>query len=80
MGVLPELVVPVMFVLVVIAILVVTSRSHFVAGIVAVAVVLSPFGAFVHSEDPSLVTELLSAAGGASALSRSPSARLPIWS
>jgi Ion channel len=63
MGVLPELVVPVMFVLLVIAILVVTSRSHFVAGIVAVAVVLSPFGAFVHSEDPSLVTELLSAAG-----------------
>jgi hypothetical protein len=61
MGVLPRLVPSLMFVVLVIAILLVTSRSHFVAWVVAVAVVLSPAGAFVREEDPSLVTEWLSA-------------------
>jgi voltage-gated potassium channel Kch len=63
MGVIPQLAVPLMFVLFVVAILVVTSRSHVAAALVAVAVVLSPFGAFVRNEDPSLVTEWLSAGG-----------------
>jgi hypothetical protein len=63
MGVLPRLVVSVMFVLLVIAVLVVTSRSYFVSALVVVAVVLTPFGAFVRADDPSLFTELLSAGG-----------------
>jgi hypothetical protein len=63
MGVIPRLVVPLMFVLLVIAILVVTSRSHVAAGFVVIAVVLSPFGAFVREELPSLLTEWLSAGG-----------------
>jgi hypothetical protein len=63
MGVLPRLVVPVMFVLLVIAVLVVTSRSYVVSALVVVAVVLTPFGAFVRADHPSLITELLSAGG-----------------
>jgi hypothetical protein len=63
MGLLPQLVVPLMFVVLVVAILVVTSRSHVAAALVAVAVVLSPAGAFVRQEHPSLVTECISAAG-----------------
>jgi hypothetical protein len=63
MGVIPQLIVPLMFVLFVVAILVVTSRSHFAAGLVVIAVLLSPFGAFAHAEHPSLLTEWLSAGG-----------------
>lgn len=63
MGVLPEIVLPLMFVLFVIATLVVTSRSHVAAGLVVIAVVLTPFGAFVHAEHPSLLTEWLSTGG-----------------
>jgi hypothetical protein len=63
MGVLPQLVLPAMFILLVLATLVVTSRSHLAAGVVLVAVLLSPAGAFVHAEDPSVLTECLSAAG-----------------
>jgi hypothetical protein len=63
MGLLPRPVVPLMFLLLVIAILVVTSRSHFAAALVVVAVALSPFGAFVRDEHPSLLTEWLSAGG-----------------
>ena len=63
MGVLPRPVVPVMFVLLVIAVLVVTSRSYVVSALVLVAVVLTPFGAFVRADHPSLFTELLSAGG-----------------
>jgi hypothetical protein len=63
MGVLPRLVVPGMFVLLVIAVLVVTSRSYVVSALVVVAVVLTPFGAFVRADHPSLFTELLSAGG-----------------
>lgn len=63
MGVLPELVVPLMFVLLVISILVVTSRSYYVSALVAVAVILSPAGAFVRSDHPSPLTDLLNAGG-----------------
>jgi hypothetical protein len=63
MGVIPELVVPVMFALLVVATLVVTSRSHFASGVVLIAVILSPAGAFVHAEDPNLLTVWLSAGG-----------------
>jgi hypothetical protein len=63
MGVLPQLVLPAMFILLVLATLVVTSRSHLAAGVVLVAVLLSPAGAFVHAEDPSVLTVCLSAAG-----------------
>ena len=63
MGVLPELVVPLMFVLLVISILVVTPRSYYVSALVAVAVILSPAGAFVRSDHPSPLTDLLNAGG-----------------
>ncbi len=62
-GVMPEMIVPALFVLLVIAILVVTSRSHVAAGVVIVAVALSPFGVLVHAEHPSVLTEWLSAIG-----------------
>ena len=51
-----------MFILFVLATLVVTSRSHLAAGVVAIAVLLSPVGAFVHAEHPSALTEWLSLA------------------
>jgi hypothetical protein len=63
MGLLPELVLPAMFVLFVLATLVVTSRSHLAAFLVFVAVLLSPAGAFIHAEHPSVLTEWLSAGG-----------------
>jgi hypothetical protein len=63
MGVIPDFILPAMFILLVIAILVVTSRSHVAAIAVLIAVALSPFGAFVHAEDPSVLTEWLSAGG-----------------
>lgn len=63
MGVLPRLVLPAMFILLVLAILVVTSRSPFAAAVVVVAVLLSPAGAFVQAEEPSVLTECLSASG-----------------
>jgi hypothetical protein len=63
MGAIPEFIVPVMFVLLVIAILVVTLRSNAAAIAVLIAVALSPFGALVHAEHPSLLTEWLSAGG-----------------
>jgi hypothetical protein len=63
MGVLPSFVLAAMFILFVLATLVVTSRSHLAAGIVLIAVLLSPAGAFVHAENPSVLTEWLSAGG-----------------
>ncbi len=63
MGLIPVLVLPAMFVLLVIAILVVASPSHIATGAVLISVALSPFGALVHAEHPSLVTEWLSAGG-----------------
>ena len=63
MGVLPEIVVALLFVVLVIAILVVTSRSYYVSALVIVAVILTPFGAFVQADHPSFLTECLSAGG-----------------
>jgi hypothetical protein len=63
MGMIPGFVLPAMFVLLVFAILVVTSRSHLAAIAVLIAVALSPFGALVHAEHPSVLTEWLSAGG-----------------
>lgn len=63
MGWLPELALPAMFILLVLATLVVTSRSNLAAGLVLISVVLSPLGAFVHAEDPSVLTVWLNAAG-----------------
>jgi len=63
MGVLPEFVLPTMFILLVISILVVTWHSHVAAIAVTVAVVLSPVGTFLWREDPSPLTQWLSAGG-----------------
>jgi hypothetical protein len=63
MGVLPSLVVPVMFVALVIAILVVTWHSHIATIAVLIAVVLSPVGTLLWREHPSPLTEWLSAGG-----------------
>jgi hypothetical protein len=63
MGVMPAFVLPVMFMLLVFATLVVTSRSYFAAWFVFIAVLLSLFGTLVHAEHPSVLTDWLSAAG-----------------
>ncbi len=63
MGLIPVMVLPVVFVLLVLAILVVTWRSHLATVAVLIAVALSPFGVLVHLEHPSVVTEWLSAGG-----------------
>lgn len=63
MGWLPDFVLPVMFALFVLATLVVTSRSHLAAAIVAVSVVISIIGIIIHAEYPSIFTEWLSAGG-----------------
>ncbi len=62
MGVLPPLV-ALMFVLLVISILAVTSRSYYVSTLVVVAVILSPADAFVRADHPLMLTELLNAGG-----------------
>jgi hypothetical protein len=62
-GWLPEFILPAMFVLFVFATLVVTSRSHFAAALVIVAVLLSPIGSILHAEHPSVLTEWVSACG-----------------
>jgi hypothetical protein len=63
MGVLPEFILPAMFILLVISILVVTWHSHIAAIAVTTAVVLSPVGTFLWREDPSPLTQWLSAGG-----------------
>jgi hypothetical protein len=63
MGVLPSLVVPVMFVALVIAILIVTWHSHMATIAVLIAVVLSPVGTLLWREHPSPLTEWLNAGG-----------------
>jgi len=63
MGWLPDFVLPAMYILFVLSTLVVTSRSHFAAAIVAVSVVLSSIGIIAHEEYPSIFTEWLSAGG-----------------
>ena len=63
MGVLPELIAPLTFVALVIAILVVTWHSHVATIAVLIAVVLSPIGTLLWQEDPSTLTQCLSAGG-----------------
>jgi Ion channel len=63
MGVLPEFVLPTMFILLVISILVVTWQSHWAAFAVTAAVILSPIGTFLWREDPTPLTQWLSAGG-----------------
>ncbi|HMG77131.1 MAG TPA: potassium channel family protein [Xanthobacteraceae bacterium] len=58
-GLMPGFVLAAMFILLVLATLVVTSRSRWAAGVVAIAVLLSPVGAFVHAEHPTVFTESL---------------------
>lgn len=62
-GWMPNFALPGMFILFVLATLVVTSRSHFAAAVVAVSVIVSSIGIIVHAEYPSLFTEWLSAGG-----------------
>jgi hypothetical protein len=62
-GWLPNFVLPATFILFVLATLVVTSRSHFAAAVVAVSVIVSSIGIIVHAEYPSIFTEWLSACG-----------------
>ncbi len=63
MDLIPPIVAPVMFAVLVLAILVVTSRSYFVSALVLIAVALSPAGAFVRADHPSTLTECLTAGG-----------------
>jgi Ion channel len=69
MGAIPEFILPTMFILLVIAILVVTWHSHIAAIAVTTAVVLSPVGTFLWRENPSPLTEWLSAGGRILAIS-----------
>src|SRR5277367_4023739 len=69
MGMLPGYVLLIVFLLLVTATLVVTSRSHWVTGIVVISVAMSPFGSFVHAEHPSLLTDWVSVSGRLVAIS-----------
>lgn len=62
-GLVPEFVLPAMFILFVLATLVVTSRSPVAAAFVFVSVILSPVGIILHAAYPSVLTEWLSAGG-----------------
>ncbi len=63
MGVLSDKVLPAMFVLLVIAILAVTWHSHVATLALLVAIALSQIGTFIWREDPTALTEWLSAGG-----------------
>jgi hypothetical protein len=63
MGALPGIVLPVMFVIFLLAILAVTWHSHIATIAVLIAIALSPVGTFVWREDPTPLTEWLSAGG-----------------
>ncbi len=63
MGLMPTYFLPAMFGLLVVATLVVTSRSHFAAVIVLISVLLSPVGSFFHARDPTVLTDWLSTGG-----------------
>ncbi len=69
MGVLPEFILPAMFILLVISILVVTWHSHIASIAVTAAVLLSPIGTFIWREHPTPLTEWLSAGGRLLAIS-----------
>jgi hypothetical protein len=63
MGVLPALVLPAMFMVLLFAILAVTWHSRVATIAVLIAVILSPVGTFFWREDPTPLTEWLSAGG-----------------
>jgi len=63
MGVLPDLVLPAMFVVLLLAILAVTWHSRVATIAVLIAVILSPVGTFFWREDPTPLTVWLSAGG-----------------
>ncbi len=63
MGALPDLVLPAMFLVLLFAILAVTWHSRVATAAVLIAVVLSPVGMFFWREDPTPLTECLSAGG-----------------
>jgi hypothetical protein len=63
MGVLPGIVLPVMFLIVLLAILGVTWHSPVATAAVFIAVALSPIGSFFWREDPTPLTEWLNAGG-----------------
>lgn len=63
MGVIPDMVLPAMFILLVGAILVVTWHSHIATIAVLIAVALSPFGTLLWREDPTPLTQCVNAAG-----------------
>jgi hypothetical protein len=63
MGVLPEMLLPVMFALLVIATIVVTWQSHVATIVVLLSVSLSPIGSYLHARDPTILTDWLSTAG-----------------
>jgi hypothetical protein len=63
MGILPDFVLPAMFIVLVLAILTVTWHSPVAAIAVIVAGLLSPIGTFFWREDPTPLTEWLSAGG-----------------
>ncbi|MGB6538676.1 MAG: ion channel [Xanthobacteraceae bacterium] len=62
-GALPRFFSLMMFALLALATLVVTSRSHLAAFIVLVSVIASPVGTILHADYPSVLTEWLSAGG-----------------
>jgi diacylglycerol kinase len=63
MGALPDFVLPAMFIVLVLAILAVTWHSHVAAAAVLIATALSPVGTLVWREDPTRLTEWVSAGG-----------------
>jgi hypothetical protein len=63
MGILPDFVLPAMFIVLVLAILTVTWHSPVAAAAVLIAGALSPIGTFFWREDPTPLTEWLSAGG-----------------
>jgi hypothetical protein len=69
MGVLPEGAITALFILLVLATLVVTSRSRVAAAIVLVSVLLVPAGALLQRKDPSVLTDWLGTGGRLLALS-----------
>jgi Ion channel len=68
MGAVPQITLELAFATLVIAILVVTWRSHTATTVVLIAVILSAIGSFLWREDPNPSTEWLSAGGRVLAL------------
>jgi hypothetical protein len=63
MGLMPTYFLPTMFALLVVATLVVTSRSRFAAFLVFIAVLVSPAASFFHARNPTVLTDWVSTGG-----------------